>query len=237
MNSYTMRLLIISGLLSICFSLTAQRDIQIIIVTGGHGFDQAEFFGMFDRFEGVKYEKVVQPKANEMIESGQVEKYDLLIFYDMYDSITEGQKKAYLNLVADRKPMLFLHHSIVSYQDWPEFSRIVGGKYHTRDSSRLSNYKHDEQIFVKITDREHPITKGLQDFTILDETYGNCEILPDVHPLLSTDHPLSLPLLGWVNSYQGHQVVYLQGGHGPEAFKDPNFNKLLEQAIDWCTGK
>jgi len=155
----------------------------------------------------------------------------------MYDSITDGQKSAYLKLVAEKKPMLFLHHSIVSYQQWPTFREIVGGKYHSSDSIRLSDYKHDENIDVQVLDRDHYITKGMSDFTLFDETYGNCEILPEVHPLLGTDHPLSMPLLGWVNTFRDHQMVYLQSGHGPESFVDENFTGILRRAIAWSVGE
>ncbi|MBK8504953.1 MAG: ThuA domain-containing protein [Saprospiraceae bacterium] len=109
----------------------------------------------------------------------------------------------------------------------------MGGKYHAKDSSRLSNYKHEERLSVHILDNNHPITKGLADFVIVDETYGHCEIDPEVLPLLRTDHPGSMPVIGWINRYRGHQIVYLQGGHGPSAFQDGNFQKILYQAICW----
>jgi type 1 glutamine amidotransferase len=188
---------------------------------------------MFDRFQGVTYREVVQPKANELIESDQLDQFDLILFYDMYDSITVPQKDAYVRMVKQKKPLLFLHHSLVSYQDWPEFTQIIGGKYHTKDSTRTSYYQHDDTINVSMSPLRHPVIKGLHDFTIIDETYGNCEILPTVVPLLETDHPRSLPVIGWVNNYLGHEMVYLQGGHGPSAFKDPNYLKVLEQAIRW----
>jgi type 1 glutamine amidotransferase len=90
---------------------------------------------------------------------------------------------------------------------------------------------------VHILDSTHPITAGVADFTYVDETYGNCEISPEVLPLLSTDHPGSMPLIGWVNLYGDHPIVFLQGGHGPSAFRDPNFQKILYQAIRWSTTK
>lgn len=212
----------------------AQEKYNLMIVTGGHDFDRKEFFGMFDQFAEVKYVEFQQPRANEAIESGNLEAFDLLVFYDMYDSITVGQKDAYYKLFEEQKPMLFLHHSLVSYQDWPEFIRILGGKYHTRDSSRLSHYKHDEIIEVQIKDKTNPVTSGLSDFTLIDETYGNCEILPTVTPLLTTDHELSMPVIGWINQYLGHEIIYLQGGHGPSAFRDKNFQQILYNAIQYC---
>ena len=219
--------------LAITMDLHSQDSLQLMVVTGGHGFDRPTFFAMFAEMPHIGYEEIEQPLANEMIAAGRVEKYDAIVFYDMYDSITDEQKKGYLNLIAQQKPLLFLHHALVSYQAWPTFKNIVGGKYHTSDTSRESNYHHDEQISVKVLDPAHPVTDGVQNFKILDETYGNCEINRDVKPLLWTEHPLSMPYLGWVNHFSGHSIVYLQGGHGPSAYADPNFRQILQQAIRW----
>jgi type 1 glutamine amidotransferase len=224
-------------LLTTVIQLRGQDETHVMIITGGHGFEREPFFDMFDQMRGITYEEVTQPFANEQIARRQVDHYDLLLFYDMYDSITTEQQAAYLELIDQKKPFLFLHHALVSYQHWPEFKKIVGGKYHTADKTKLSTYQHDDTIRVTISSKEHPIVEGLSEFVIVDETYGNCEILPQVTPLLQTAHPRSLPLLGWVNPYRQHEIIYLQGGHGPSAFKDPNFLKLLEQAIRWSVEK
>lgn len=218
-------------------SLICQDSLQLMIVTGGHEFDRPSFFAMFADMSNVGYEEIQQPLANEMIAADGGKGYDAIVFYDMYDSITDEQKKGYLSMISQEKPLLFLHHALVSYQDWPTFKNIVGGKYHTSDTSKESNYHHDEQINVKVLDPAHPVTNGVHNFEILDETYGDCEINSDVKPLLSTDHPLSMAYLGWVNHFSGHNIVYLQGGHGPSAYADPNFRKILEQAIRWLVVK
>lgn len=210
------------------------QEINIMIVTGGHGFDRPAFFEMFNSFERVRYQEVQQPMANALIEKGEAMEYDVLVFYDMYDSITPSQKKAYIDLLKNGKAMVFLHHSLVSYQRWDEFLNIIGGKYNAEDGSmKLSYYEHDVMIPVRVADTQHPITRGLKDFTIHDETYGDCIILPQVQPLLSTNHPRSLPHIAWIHRYGKSDVVYIQLGHGPESFHDSNYRQLLRQAIEW----
>ena len=108
--------------------LTAQ-PVKIMLITGGHAFDTVQFLEMFDVMEGVEYENFEQPKANAKLVKDLAEDFDVLVFYDMWQNISESEKSAYLNLAQQGKPFLFLHHSIVSYQSWPEFEKIVGGKY------------------------------------------------------------------------------------------------------------
>ncbi len=44
---------------------------------------------------------------------------------------------------------------------------------------------------VQIADADHPITRGLKDFQIHDETYKNYDTDPAARVLLTTEHPKS----------------------------------------------
>ena len=134
--------------------------------------------------------------------------------------------------------MIFLHHSLVSYQNWPEFIKIVGGQYHTHPvvvngDTLKASYDHDVNIPVKVENKKHPVTRGIPDFEIVDEVYGGVEILPQVNPLLSTTHPKSMCYLAWINHYGNSDVIYIQLGHGPSGYSNPNYRKLIQQAIEW----
>lgn len=217
----------------------AQQKKHLLIITGGHGFEETPFYHMFDSLGNFSYDSFVQPRGNELIASSAVDKYAAIIFYDMYDSITSDQKQAYQRLLQQGKPMVFLHHSLVSYQhNWDEFQRIIGGKYYEQPTlvngdTLQSSYQHDVIIPVTVEDRTHPVTRGVEDFEIYDEVYGNFEVQPGIKPLLSTSHPGSSRYIAWVNHYNNTEVLFIQLGHGPEAFANPNFRKLLKQGIEW----
>jgi type 1 glutamine amidotransferase len=216
----------------------AQQKIKVLIVTGGHGFDHKPFYDVFNSIPSISYDTLQQPLANELIASPKVSRYDVLVFYDMFDPITSKQQEAYINLLKKGASMVFLHHSLVSYQDWPEFLKILGGQYHTHpvavDGDTLNaNYEHDVDIPVKVVDSKHEVTRGIDDFNILDEVYGDVEILPQVKPLLSTTHAKSMRYLAWINHYGNSDVIYIQLGHGPSGYSNPHFRKLIQQAIEW----
>jgi type 1 glutamine amidotransferase len=216
---------------------TAQK-IKVLVITGGHGFEHTAFYNVFDAIQNISYDTLMQPQANELITSPDVNRYDALVFYDMVDSISPARQQAYINLLNKGKAMIFLHHSLVSYQTWPEFIKIVGGQYHTRPvvvngDTLKANYEHDVTMPVKVEDKQHPVTSGIRDFEILDEVYGGVEILPTVKPLLSTTHPKSMHYVAWINHYGNSDVVYIQLGHGPSAYANTNFRKLIQQAIEW----
>ena len=223
---------------SIHFSFAQQKKIRVLVVTGGHGFDRKPFYNVFDSIPTITYDTLVQPQANVLIASPEVKKYDVLVFYDLVDLISPTQQEAYISLLKKGASMIFLHHALVSYQNWPEFINIVGGQYHTspvlvNGDTLKANYQHDVTISVKVADNKHPVTEGISDFEIVDEVYSDVEILPVVKPLLSTAHPGSMRWLAWINHYGNSAIIYIQLGHGPSAYSNPNYRKLLRQAIEW----
>jgi hypothetical protein len=135
--------------------------------------------------------------------------------------------------------LVALHHSLASYQGWPEYERIVGGKFFLMDSLEdghersASGFRDGCEIPVEIPDPEHPVTRGLVPFTIHDEAYSAFSVEPSVHPLLLTRHRESGPVLGWAKPYGRGRVVYLQSGHDRRAYSHPAFRAILRNAIRW----
>jgi type 1 glutamine amidotransferase len=220
--------------------LLAQQ--KILIITGGHDFEKKEFFEMFDTFSEYSYDWIEQPKANELIQNGDAGKYQALVFYDMYQEISQEQKAAYLRLLKSGKGMVFLHHSLVSYQDWPEFQKIIGGKYVSEATNNMgkSTYRHDVDIKVEIdgsAETGRSIVEGMQDFQLHDEVYGNFVVNKGISPLIKTAHSESTPIIGWAHRYEKSRIVYLQPGHDHKAYQNENYQKLVKRSIAWVIGE
>jgi len=158
----------------------------------------------------------------------------------MWKSISDAEKSAYLKLTQEGKPFLFLHHSIASYQDWPEFEKILGGKYVEKGRGvpveEQSNYEHDVWVYTKV-ENVTPITRGLSEPRFFDEVYGNVRISEDVFPLLKTRHPKSMEIVAWENKYNNSKIIYLQPGHDYRTYQNEEYRKLLLQSIKFLAGK
>ncbi len=223
------------------FTNAANAQINILVVTGGHSFEKEAFFGIFNSFDDVKYDTAAQPRANELLLAEKILTYDCIVFYDMYQVITEKQKEAFNKLLDQGVGMVFLHHALVSYQDWVEFENIRGGKYHLKESDGIqkSDYEHDVDFDVEIVIHQppHPVTDGIKDFMIHDEVYGNFTVKENVIPLLSTNHPKSSPTIGWAHQYKKSKIVFLQPGHDQHAYNNKSYRSLIHRAIRWTSGK
>ena len=222
--------------LFLLFSACSNKT-NILIITGGHDFENGPFFNMFKNMPDISYTNMAQPEANEIYGSPEIKKYDVLVFYDMVQEISDTQKQALTALLKKGKGMVFLHHSLASYQTWEEFENIIGGRYilklETTPDSLLSDYKHDVNVRINIKNTKHSVTKGIKSFDIYDEVYSHYKVEPDVQILLTTDHPESDKIIGWAHQYKNSKIVYIQPGHGHQAFENDNYRQLVYQAITW----
>lgn len=221
----------------------AAGKIRVLIVTGGHDFERAPFFAMFDSFSGITWTQAEHPNANALFAPDRRGAYDVVVLYDMPQTISDQEKAWLLETVRSGKGLVALHHTLGAYSSWPEYARLIGGKYlqgpETIDGVawKPSTYHDDVPHRIQIADRKHPITRGMADFDIVDEVYGGFWVSPKAHALLTVDHPLSGRVVGWTWQYGKARVVTLQPGHGPTAYADPNYRTLVERSIMWVARK
>jgi uncharacterized protein len=220
------------------------RPIRILVITGGHDYKVEQFNQMLTGLgENITYQVAVLPAAYDMFLPENRSKYDVLLFYHMWQKITEEQAKVFADCIRQGKPLVVLHHSICAYDDWPEYFNIIGGKYFHKPTTvngkeyPVCSYIHDVNFKVKIANPGHPVTKGLKDFEIFDETYKGYYVEAGVTLLLTTDEPSSTPVIGWTKKYGKARVVTLQSGHDVHTFENPSFRKLLKQSIEWVYNK
>lgn len=216
------------------------NKISVLITSGGHGFEEKHFFEMFDKMPGISFHHIQLPDSMDLLRPGLEEKFDVIVMYDMMgDSISRAQKQAFISLLKKGIGVVSLHHNLGAYPDWEEFKNIIGGKYifnpgvYNGQKYSGSSYTHDLDFIVKTADKNHPITQGVSDFEIHDETYKDFYTAPNVHVLLTTDSPLADPEIAWVLQYESSPVFYLQLGHDSKAWSNPNFSRLLQNAIHW----
>jgi len=234
-------IIFLSILLLLGVSCSKKADpVRVLLITGGHDFDKDPFHAFINSLQGITVSEVKHPNALAMFRPENRSSYDVVLLYDMPDSISEQEKADFTDCLKAGKGLVVWHHAYCSYQNWPEYQTVVGGRYHQKawtDNTGIehpaSTYRHDVQLRVKIADPTHPITKGIQDFDIQDEVYGNGTVNPDVHLLLSTDDSSATPSVAWTNRYGQSKVATILLGHDNRAWTNPNFVKLLTQAILW----
>jgi hypothetical protein len=215
--------------------------IPTAIITGAHPFDVINFHHLCRALPNI--DPYLQHIEDFTAAAPEIRaSYNVLIFYTHVRDHTATNiflDTEKLHSMADQlgtspQGIIVLHHGLVAFPDWPLWDDLAGLTNRTLDS-----YSHDELIPVQIADSDHPITAGLQNWTLTDETYLMNDPTPENgnHILLTTDHPQSMNALAWTRQYKQSRVVCIQSGHGNTAWSDSNFRQLLSQAIDWCSAK
>ena len=213
--------------------------IRVLVITGGHDYETNRFLQLFKDTAGLSVQTAAHPAAQDWLKPDKAKDWDVLVLYDLWQDITEAEKADFLARLKEGKGLLALHHSLADYQNWPEFERIIGGRYNLAKRTvngvekPASIYQHGLHFRVRVANPQHPVTQGVTDFDIEDETYGLFDVSAQVHALLTTDEPTSTKTIGWARTYEAARVVYLQSGHDHTAYDNPNYRRLVANAIRW----
>ena len=224
--------------------------INVAVIWGGHPFDHPRFFNLFEGHDDIAYFPLEQKKGGESFENIDDWKYDVIALYNFAQTITPKQQENFIKLLDRGVGLFIMHHANGAYKNWPEFWKIAGVTYYF--DKRMENGKEIGRSWFKpgvtykvhVADPDHPITRGIKDYEIVDETYCRTVIEPSVHPLLTTTEPSSDSPVGWTKTYLNARVCYIQHGHGPlkdpnkpNAYNNENYRKLVPQAIRWVAKK
>ena len=210
--------------------------VRVLLVTRGN-FDREHFAILMSQLP-IVYTQVQHPYAHAMLTPDIVENYDVVLLFDTPQYISEEAQQNFIAMLEKGIGVVALHHAIWSYDSWSEFVQILGGRGHHYPWMKngveqpRSTYRHDVEMTIGVLDKSHPITQGITDFVIIDEVYGGIELLPTIHPLLSSDS--GAPLVAWTHEYGNSRIVTFTLGHCRRAWEHPSFIQFLSQAILWA---
>ncbi|WP_436925820.1 ThuA domain-containing protein [Halosimplex amylolyticum] len=165
--------------------------------------------------------------------------YDVLVDYLTDSSLTDEQLDALLGHVEDGGGYVGVHcasdltstaaddpDELLDHADepFPELRELIGGHFLT--------HPEDSEFGVDVV-ADHPITEGVEDFTVFDEPY-QVEWDDDLQVLARMDHPdLDEYPVVWTNESEG-RVAYISLGHTDETLEHDSFVALLRNAVEWA---
>ncbi|HOA60367.1 MAG TPA: ThuA domain-containing protein [Verrucomicrobiota bacterium] len=231
--------LVYAGLCWMSPTPMAAEQVRLLVVHGGHEFETNQFLQVFRDNTNVTFEVAQHPAAHARWQAEPAKEWDVLVLYDFWQEIGDEAKADLVARLKEGKGLVVLHHALANYQKWPEFERIVGGKFYLEKQTvnnvekPQSTYKHDVEFTVRIANNQHPVTQGLTNFVIHDEVYGGFDVSSQTHALLTTEEPASGKTIAWAKTYEAARVVYIQLGHDHLAYENPSFRRLVANAIRW----
>jgi type 1 glutamine amidotransferase len=86
---------------------------------------------------------------------------------------------------------------------------------------------------VHVEDSNHPVTRGVEDFSVDDEIYMSAWD-PSVHVLATATWADRKHPMAWTHAYGSGKVFFTTLGHGPGTFENPAVQRLLGNAVGWA---
>ena len=153
--------------------------------------------------------------------------------------MSDGQKAALLDFVQAGGGFIGLHSATDTFYQWPEYGRLIGGYF--------DQHPWHQQVRI-IPDRFDPLVSFIgPSLVVSDEIYQIRDFAGGSHVVLRLDpssvdlgranvhhHPHGWPL-AWTRSYGSGRVFYTALGHEEAVWRDPRFQTLLRNAVQWAT--
>jgi type 1 glutamine amidotransferase len=130
--------------------------------------------------------------------------------------------------------LFILHHAILGWPEWAEYSELVGIGDRSFDTDMGQN------LPVDVATPDHPITRDLPStWQIEDETYSMAVAAGSDgnEVLLTTEHEASMHTLAWTRQHERSRVFCFQCGHDNLAFANEQMRMVVQRGIEWCAGR
>ena len=208
--------------------------LQAAVLVENHPYDVMEFQRMLDSFADCKC--YVQPVDLFVRDDDNRKKYDTVLWYNInWDPPGEDSilRKYLENEIGEtRQGIVFIHHALLNFQNWDPYTKICGLR--ERGANVGFKYTQNESVPQHILNRDHPITRTVSDFTVIDETYQIGEAEEEGNDLLiTTDNKTSVHNLAWTRQYKNSRVFSYAAGHDGRVYADENYRKIINQALRW----
>ncbi|MBI1370338.1 MAG: hypothetical protein GC162_17015 [Planctomycetes bacterium] len=104
-----------------------------------------------------------------------------------------------------------------------------------------SGHRHQAPIAIHFDDSTHPITKGMEDWTTInEELYNNFAggLLPTAHALAHGKQDNNNDVCVWTNVYNGKARVFATTiGHNNQTVSDPRYLDMVTRGLLWACDK
>lgn len=222
-------------------SIESSDKIKLAVVTGGHPFDVPAFRDLFFGISDV--DPYIQDLDNWAV-SRVFDQYDAFLFFNMHSegvlSVRKGMAKRILNAInrlgESQQGIFVLHHALLAFPDldsWSDVCNVDGRRLNSPGHSFTARTDLDHEI----PNPDHPITRGLEPWTMNTEGFLIDDAREGSDVLLTTSNPNNAKTLAWTHQYKNARVFCYHAGHDPVIWNNPSFYTVLTRGIRWVAGR
>jgi type 1 glutamine amidotransferase len=218
--------------------------IKVLIFSGKNNHEWQKTTPMLIRiFNQAKLFKTTVTERPDTLTYARLIKYDLILsnwntWPDNQMKLSGEWERGFEKYVNEGGGALFFHAGGSSFYGWENYHRIGIGRW-----GAATKHGRPTKGRVYGFDQNHPITKGFNDFNIVDELWENTDIYPGVKSLGSLTgvdekdgHKIDFPAI-FVNQSGKGRSFFTILGHDERALLNTGLQTLLLRAAQWCARK
>lgn len=157
--------------------------------------------------------------------------YDTVLFYTDVGDLTPEQETGLLDYIRAGGGFFGLHTAAASFRESEAYHGMLNGFFNGH-----SPYM---DFTVNVTDPDHPITQGLDDFQATDELYY-LKHNPDAsHHLMQAydDTKDETHVMAFHHTYGEGRVFYFALGHDTAVLENPSFQTVIQRGALWAANR
>jgi len=230
---------IITIFMGTCGCSSFNRNINAAIWIGGfaHEFEPAAEIIKTEILGDLTDNEIEIVHDGSFLDSPYAAQLDVIVMHHCFQTdkgvLTDSQRQKLIDLVCNGVGVVAIHASYYSFPEWADVHDIYGARW-------IDHGPVDVTLNICTVDDQHPIMRNVDpSFEVVSELYRSTPLANDCHVLANAREKNSdkIEPSVWIRKYGKGRVVTILPGHGPDAFKVPNFQKIIAQSTLWAAGR
>jgi len=215
----------------------AERPLRLFILSGAKEYEaNASCAALAERLRRRYGTRVTQvrstDKATRLPSLEGLDEADVLLVFLRRNTLPPDQLRTIQRWCEAGRPVVGVRTASHAFQNWLAFDReVLGGNYQ-------GHYGSGPVARVRLVPeaRGHPVLAGVEPFDSPYSLYKNTPIAKDATLLATATAGGRTEPVAWVRVHRGGRVFYTSLG-GPKDFENPNFVRMLVNAVFWAAGQ
>lgn len=219
----------------------ADKKSALIVWGGWEGHQPREVAEVLERALRSKGFSVEKSNALDAFRDGaKLKSLDLIVPHWTMGDITPEQLNPLIEAVESGVGIGGCHGGLCdAFRHAPDYQFMTGGQWVAHPGTDKTEYR------VNITNHDHFITRGIQDFDVTSEQYyllvdPAVKVLATTHfPVADGPHvpngPVDMPVV-WTKMYGKGRVFYCSIGHNAATVEMPPVLEIMTRGLAWAAG-
>ena len=213
-----------------------KEPLKLCMLSGSFEYESESSLTIFrdymEREHPVRADLIVYRSEDDHQSLSAIKETDVLLVFTRRLNVDGRELERFKDYCREGRPIVGVRTASHAFQNWLAFDReVLGGNYQM-------HWEHGPRARVRFepASEGHPLLEDVAEFSSAGSLYRNTPIATDASLLMSASTDEHDEPVTWTRTHAGGRIFYTSLGH-QEDFEEPNFLRLLANAVLWCGGR